>query len=313
MRDIKDMMIEAAADRWIAGLRDDTARTARKLADINLVLSRNRNFSGYFYRALDDENGGLCAAIRLAAENANDPALKTLGLALGYHALTCGVKKLAATREETGIPMPAAVTVNLCGSADAFIGAGEAEGIRLYFLRAYGREDEARSLASLHPESAFGVLCGCGEVSEGELCPNNAVYFLPANEEGFETAAGRLKSEGKIWVAALEASRSCGSQQEIEQRLSRSGCPFLFLLGDDDGAAPCGEKTAARRRKSCGGAYVCDFERGLLRLNRAVSGRELTAELESDGVLLVKTGGRTLSLHRQDGRLRDTFSLLGLH
>lgn len=163
------IMVNTIVKNAIHDLKSDPERTVRNLVDMALKFADSR-FQQEFYSGaqslLANENSAYYDLVKESIAQVNEETLLTFGMNLGYDGLYQGSKKI---RQETGFHTP--WTVSLCIKEKKLydfyhklIDQGEKLGIHCWHLFSDHGFYECITLAEQHPDSAFAIFCGSGEI-----------------------------------------------------------------------------------------------------------------------------------------------------
>lgn len=229
------ILVETVVKTALKDWKEDPERNTRKLIDWALHFSGN-DFQKHFFETvqtmLQDENSAYYGLIRDLASYADVERLFCFGMNLGYNSCTCGLQQIQNNEKRLGYQIPWTVLFQMDARSlahfpqyDAAVADGEKLGIYTWMLFLHAISDQPFELAHAHPDSAFVVFCGPGEISDWFLDhisgQKNVMPVIPY-EEGQEEIYTRLRALG------IPYSVFCPySQEDLEE--IRNGDLFFSI------------------------------------------------------------------------------------
>jgi hypothetical protein len=226
-------ILSVSADIWIRNLEFDTRRTARRLVELGGLFSSGAKQRRFFQLAgalLENRSSEYYTLLRSLCRETDANALKTFGLALGYHTLSRGaIKRRAAW--ESGVPNVSFASFQYGARADSLRRAvceNAPRGTMAYlvFPDAQADADALADVIRAYRNCAFLVF---GELRTPQTNLSlNAMRFLPYRQvlDGIRPKSGGLYGAFAAFDAAsLENDLSSARLMS----LSEADCRFYVL------------------------------------------------------------------------------------
>ena len=164
------IMVNTIVKNAIHDLKSNPERTVRNLVDMALKFADTRVQQEFYSGAqslLSNENSAYYDLVKESLAQVNEETLLTFGMNLGYDGLYQGSKTI---RQEAAFHTPWTVSLSI-GEKKLYdyhhnlIDQGENLGIRSWHLFSDRAIHECMTLAEQHPDSAFVIFCGSGEIN----------------------------------------------------------------------------------------------------------------------------------------------------
>lgn len=226
-------ILGVSTDIWIRNMQIDTHRTARRLAEMGGLFStgaKQRRFFQLAEELLKNRSSEYYPLLRSLCRDVDADAIKTFGIAFGYHALSHGAAKRRAAVSEgrTGVSFASFQRGVRADALEASISALFPLGTAAYAVFP-GPQSDADALTAVmraHKECAF--LLFDERSAFGQNQPLNAMRFVPYGE----LLSGARPKPGTLFgaYAAFDGDSLESDLSESRFRaLSEAGCLFYVL------------------------------------------------------------------------------------
>lgn len=205
------VLVNTVVKQAIHALKQDPERTTRNLVDMALKFADSR-FQREFYSSaqalLSDESSAYYALAKDTLTKVNEETLLTFSMNLGYNGLYEGAEKIRNTEENSGFNIPWTISLTivegkLYDQHHRLIMQGEQMGIHCWHLFSDHGIYECMTLAESHPESAFILFCGSGELNMNVIDYasglHNIAFAVPFDKEA-DTACQLLSISGILYA-----------------------------------------------------------------------------------------------------------------
>lgn len=163
--DLGRALVESTVSRALKDMETDSHRTARRLVDLGVTLSRG-NFERTFFtlcrQILADEQSPYYLALEHALRTVDREHLVTFGVNVGYESCSRGAKEIRQTEEKYHYNVPWAI--EMAGGEDALsriyvqrvISEAVGLGVHMFLLEDFGlSQSDLTQLLSANPTCAF--------------------------------------------------------------------------------------------------------------------------------------------------------------
>jgi hypothetical protein len=243
-------LLGVSTDIWIRDMQHDTQRTARRLAELGGLFSTGAKQRRFFQQAEDilkNRSSAYYALLKTLCTRVDVGALRTFGMAFGYHSLSRGAAKRRAA-----------------------VQAGHKHVSFASFVREATAESLEDSVASLYPlgtgtfivypsnDGDATALCGVmrkyrdcaflvfdAKHAFADDLPFNAMRLIPFQEVLSDDFSGKCELFG-AFAAYHDASVDCDTSAERLRALSDCGCMF-YVLTAASGVSSCVQTQVSRR------------------------------------------------------------------
>ncbi len=226
-------LLGVSADIWIRDMQYDTQRTARRLVELGGVFSTGAKQRRFFHQAEDilkNRSSAYYTLLKTLCTSVDAGALRTFGMAFGYHSLSRGAsKRLAAVQSgQHVVSFAAFVRGATAATLEDSVSSLYPFGTGTYIV--YPAEDgDATALCGVmrkYRECAFLVFDT--QHTFADDLPFNAMRLVPFQE----LLDGKLPRKGSLYgafAAYNDASADWDVSFERLSALSRCGCLFYVL------------------------------------------------------------------------------------
>jgi len=226
-------ILGVSTDLWIRDMQFDTQRTARRLAELGNLFSTGVKQRRFFEQAetlLKSRSSEYYPLLKKLCTSADAAAIRTFGIAFGYHALSRGASRRRAAIQSgcSGISFAAFAHDATPETLARTVAERHPLGTGAYFV--YPDEsadpDALCEVMRQNRECAFVVFDATGTFAD--RLPLNAMRFLPAER----LLQGEAPRSGALY-GAFASYDACSLPADTSLNriaaLSRSGCLFYVL------------------------------------------------------------------------------------
>ncbi len=243
-------ILGVSVDIWIRDMQHDTQRTARRLAELGGLFSTGAKQRRFFSQAEDilkNRSSAYYPLLKALCSNVDAGAIRTFGMAFGYHSLSRGAAKRRAAVQggHPAVSFAAFVRDATPSSLEGSISSTNPLGTGTYLVYPAASCD-ATALCGVmrkYRECAFLVFDARHEFADG--LPFNAMRLVPFQE----LLDGKLPRAGALFGAfAAFDEASIGQDVSCERlkSLSKCGCMF-YVLTASAGVSACAKAQVAQK------------------------------------------------------------------
>jgi hypothetical protein len=308
-------VIEAAVDKGIRDIEENTARGIRNLVDLGTHFSTGRFQKEFFdiaERTLKNENSGYYKLTNHVIKYINHKILKRFGINLGYNSWTYGADKIRENEKIFGFNIPWTIIFDLRIENKNMLSAKEISGILtsaeslgiysgMFFIdKNMAYLESLLSVLKSHNDSAYFLFLTpemiTEKIADSVISASNTIIVLNINASGdnheSDIAAGILFEK-----RCLYGSYSIYDDSNIEYIMSEKNseqlmelhCIFLFLIK--------GNQVSEQNSKNLSQfilhakdvneypLFTVDFYEDLAHVDRVISVEDCFMSVASDGTI----------------------------
>lgn len=306
---LQRMLLEAAVDGGIRQIEKDPRRGVRRLVDLGRQISKGRFQSQIFclfQGLLENESSPYYDLISRLVARVDHRTLKRVGINVGFESWTNGARRIRETEARGGFCVPWTMLLHMAPGRSGALSLedyerlfqqGAALGVNTYQLLQEEPAPDIGALArvfSRFPRSVFvcflKATCLPAAAIDALSSAHNAVVSVPAQADGAESLARRLRGAGCLYAAYWRYGRAEDAICERTLgRITELESPLVFFIAEPDCTLAERSQVAdfameARTRQRYP-MVLMDLYEDIRYVDRIISSQECLVEVAEDGRL----------------------------